>query len=136
MQCTRAVPKNCQKIRKTFVTRVIYNSKFKTVNTDEANTNFRKNVHYSGKNTCVQRETNGQVTNMQKPVKQKCHIVQDLCYNVPVNNRFDKLDNETYSPINTCDKVVVNVVSNVTKQAHEKYKKDFSGVLNTQNTVI
>ena len=130
------MPKNCQKIRKSFVTRVIYNSKFKTVNTDEANTNFRKNVHYSGKNTCVQRETNGQVTNMQKPVKQKCHIVQDLCYNVPVNNRFDKLDNETYSPINTCDKAVVNVVSNVAKQVHGKYKKDLSGVLNTQNTVI
>ena len=133
--CTSAVPKNCKKNRKIFVTRIVYNSKLKSVNTCKANKNIHKNVQHRGINKHVKPQENAKVTNMLKPIKQKCHIVQDVCYNVPVKNRFGNLDTEIYSPINTCDKAVLNVVNNVPKQVHKKYKTDSSCVLDTKNTV-
>ena len=98
----------------------MYNSKFISVNTGEVNKNIRKNVQQMGINKRVKPAGNVKVTNMLKPLQQKCHIVQDVCYNVPVKNRFDNLDTETYSPSNTGVKAVVNVVNNVPKEAHKK----------------
>ena len=115
------MPKNWDANKeKVFYTRVVYNSKFKSVSKNEANKNIRKNVQHIGKNHGVNSDALGKVAKVQEAPIQKCNIVQGVYYNVPVINRFDSLDIEDSLSVNTCDNVLDNVRINVPKQA-QKY---------------
>ena len=119
---------------KMFYTRVVYNSKFKSVSKNEANKNIRKNVQHIGKNYCVKSDALRKVAKVQEAPIQKCNIVQGVYYNVPVINRFDSLDIEDSLSINTCDNVLDNVRINVPKQAQKIHSKDTNGVRNRRTS--
>ena len=119
---------------KIFYTRMMYNSNFKSVSKSEANTNIRRNVQHVGKNKHVQNKALGKVAKVQKAPKQKSNIVQGVCYNVPVINRFDSLDIEDNVPVNTCHNVLDNVRINVPKQAQKVHSNETNGVVYTRNT--
>ena len=120
--------------KKMFYTRVVYNSKFKSVSKNEANKNIRKNVQHIGKNHGVNSDALGKVAKVQEAPIQKCNIVQGVYYNVPVINRFDSLDNEDSLSVNTCDNVLDNVRINVPKQAQKVQNNDRNGVRNRRNS--
>ena len=119
------MPKNLDdKKPKMFYTRVVYNSKFKAVNKMKADEKIRKNTQHLGKNKRGKGETIGKVGKVQEPPKQKCNMVQGVCYNVPVINRFDSLDIQDYLPIDIYDNVLDNVRVNVPKQAQVIHSDD------------
>ena len=112
---------------RTFHTRVVYNSKFKSVSRNEANKNIGKNVQHIGKKKRVKSETLGKLAKVQTAPKQKCNMVQGVYYNVPVINRFDTLDVQDNVSVNTCDNVFDNIYDNVSKQTPKIQSKDTSG---------
>ena len=71
-----------------------------------------------GTNKCVKNRPSVKVATMLRTPKQRCDIIQDVCYNVPVMNQFENLDIQEKSHINTCDNLVNNVRCNVQK-AHK-----------------
>ena len=117
-----------------FHTRVVYNSKFKSVSRCEANINIRRNIQHIGINKRVKNSVIGKVAKVQEAPKQKCNIVQGVCCNVPVINQFDSLDIEDNLNVNTCDNVLDNVRINVPKQAHKVHSNERNGVGFTKNT--
>ena len=79
--CSGAVPKNLDDNKpKMFYTRVVYNSKFRSVNKNEANIKIRKNTQQIGTNKCEKGLAIGKVCKVQKAHKQKCNMVQGVCY--------------------------------------------------------
>ena len=82
----------------------------------------------------MQNKTLAKVAKVQEAPKQKCNIVQGVCYNVPVINRFDSLDIEDNLTVNTCDNVLGNVHINVPKQAQKVHSNESNGVVYTRNT--
>ena len=119
------MPKNLDDNKpKMFYTRVVYNSKFKAVNKNEANVNIRKNTQHLGTNKREKGTSIDKVCKVQTAPEQKCNMIQGVCYNVPVINRFDSLDIEDNLPLNTFDNVLDNVRVNVPKQAQVIYSND------------
>ena len=103
---------------KTFFTRILYNSNFKNVHKSQANKNIHKNVKHVDKTKCVQSDKS-KVNHMLYTPKQRCNIVQDGCYNVPVMNRFEILNIDDNSQVDTCDNVDNYVQTSLQKQVHK-----------------
>ena len=138
------MPKNLDnKNSKMFHSRVVYNSKFKAVNKKNVNEKIRRSTQQIGTNKRENGQVIDKVCKVQKAPKQKCNMVQGVCYNVPVNNRFNSLDIQDCSPVNTCDNVLDNVRVNVPKQPqvknsndsiHTKYGRDGKKQIQTKDT--
>ena len=76
---------------KTFQTRIVYNSNFKRLHTENANTNICKNVKCFGENKHINIPESVKVNETCSTPKQRCNNVQGECYNVSTMNRFDTL---------------------------------------------
>ena len=91
--CIFAVPNQSEsRVKpKTFQNRIVYNSNFKRLHTENANINISKNINVFGENKHVNIPESVKVNETCTTPKQRCNNVQGECYNVSTMNRFDTL---------------------------------------------